>query len=383
MYYKDENPPKENQKGTNSMSSRQDTEIQNGQMKNFSAANTSRVIPYNPLYRQIGKTVTGAILFQQMEYWFAKMGKPFYKFTEPSEKNSYYKDGQSWTEELGFSADEFRTAFDNIGIRYSSKAEYETAVIMNRETGGRLDVFAGKFYCSYHDKIKGITVYYRNHSKTDERLSVFTETNNTDLRNSTNPSYAEQPPQATEQGKPKSEYKQENTSENTQKNKTEERGQESAPSDKILGQGKETETPPPSLPEKPAIPSQSGYDAFEAEYKRIYKESQGFELEGNLYHIELIAKRLNNDIGKLRILLNNFPRSWWGTEGMRPNPDYVFKFLDKHADAQTVNYKGKVTAEQRNKFGGDDVTVQKIANEAVRRVEEEAAAYLANGGLTF
>ena len=176
------------------MSSRQDTEIQNGQMKNFSAANTSRVIPYNPLYRQIGKTVTGAILFQQMEYWFAKMGKPFYKFTEPSEKNSYYKDGQSWTEELGFSADEFRTAFDNIGIRYSSKAEYETAVIMNRETGGRLDVFAGKFYCSYHDKIKGITVYYRNHSKTDERLSVFTETNNTDLRYSTNPSYAEQPP---------------------------------------------------------------------------------------------------------------------------------------------------------------------------------------------
>ena len=146
---------------------------------------------------------------------------------------------------------------------------------------------------------------------------------------------------------------------------------------------KDQETPPPSLPEKPAIPSQSGYDAFEAEYKRIYKESQGFELEGNLYHIELIAKRLNNDIGKLRILLNNFPRSWWGTEGMRPNPDYVFKFLDKHADAQTVNYKGKVTAEQRNKFGGDDVTVQKIANEAVRRVEEEAAAYLANGGLTF
>lgn len=215
-------------------------------MKNFSAANSAKIIPYNPLYRKIGKTVTGAILFQQMEYWFSKMGKPFYKFTEPSEKNSYYKIGQSWTEELGFSADEFRTAFDNIGIRYSSKAEYETAVIMNRETGGRLDVFAGKFYCSYHDKIKGITVYYRNHSKTDERLSVFTETNNTDLRNSATPSYAEQPPQATEQDKPKSEYKQENTSENTQKNKTVEKKQESAPSDKILGQGKDQETP--SLP---------------------------------------------------------------------------------------------------------------------------------------
>ena len=142
----------------------------------------------------------------------------------------------------------------------------------------------------------------------------------------------------------------------------------------------ETETTAPSLPQ---IPSQLGYDAFEAEYKRLYKESQGFELDGNLYHIELIAKKLNNDINKLRILLSNFPRSWWGSEGMRPNPDYVFKFLDKHADAQTVNYKGKITAAQRDKFGGDDVTVQKIANEAVRRVEEEAAAYLANGGLTF
>ena len=354
------------------MSSRQDTEIQNGQMKNFSAANTSRVIPYNPLYRQIGKTVTGAILFQQMEYWFAKMGKPFYKFTEPSEKNSYYKDGQSWTEELGFSADEFRTAFDNIGIRYSSKAEYETAVIMNRETGGRLDVFAGKFYCSYHDKIKGITVYYRNHSKTDERLSVFTETNNTDLRNSTNPSYAEQPPQATEQGKPKSEYKQENTSENTQKNKTEERGQESAPSDKILGQGKETETPSPSLPEKPEIPSQSGYDAFKAEYESLFLSSQRVKSESNRqgFALEQLADKLNYSLDSLRLLFSNFSKSWYGTKKIRPNPEKMLKFLTDNSDSLSSDYKGEVQTD-RYKDENGKYTNQDGASEYYKKDWEE------------
>jgi hypothetical protein len=365
------------------MSSRQDTEIQNGQMKNFSAANTSRIIPYNPLYRQTGKTVTGAILFQQLEYWFAKMGKPFYKFTEPSEKNSYYKEGQSWTEELGFSSDEFRTAFDNIGIRYSSKAEYETAVIMNRETGGRLDVFAGKFYCSYHDKIKGITVYYRNHSKTDEWLYLFTETNNAELRNSETPSYAEQPPQATEQGKPKSEYKQENTSENTQKNKTVEKKRESAPSDKILGHGEKS--PAPSLPEKPSIPSQSGYDAFKAEYESLYLESQNLKLSSRyILQIEEIANMLDNDTDKLRILLSNFPRSWWGVKGMRPTPDNVFKFLDKNADAQTVNYKGEVKTDRykdengkyTNQDGASDsykIQWKKMAEESARKQAEAIA----------
>ena len=354
------------------MSSRQDTEIQNGQMKNFSAANTSRVIPYNPLYRQIGKTVTGAILFQQMEYWFAKMGKPFYKFTEPSEKNSYYKDGQSWTEELGFSADEFRTAFDNIGIRYSSKAEYETAVIMNRETGGRLDVFAGKFYCSYHDKIKGITVYYRNHSKTDERLSVFTETNNTDLRNSTNPSYAEQPPQATEQGKPKSEYKQENTSENTQKNKTEERGQESAPSDKILGQGKETETPSPSLPEKPEIPSQTKYDAFKAEYESLFLFSQKVKSESNRqgFALEQLADKLDYSLDSLRLLFSNFAKSWYGTKKIRPNPEKMLKFLTDNSDSLSSDYKGEVQTDRYRDENGK-YTNQDGASEYYKREWEE------------
>lgn len=115
-------------------------------------AKTARAIPYNGFLRPICKSVTSAILFQQLEYWFDKQGDKFYKFLEPC-NSSAYKDGDSWTEELAFSKDEFRTAFDNIGIRYNSKKDYDA-----KED----DKFDGKFYLSYHDKIRGITWYMRN-----------------------------------------------------------------------------------------------------------------------------------------------------------------------------------------------------------------------------
>lgn len=148
---------------------------------------------------------------------------------------------------------------------------------------------------------------------------------------------------------------------------------------------KNTNTEILSLPDsdKIAIPSQSGFDAFKAEYERLYLESQGMELDGHLHHLDLIARKLKNDIGKLQILLSNFPKSWWGDKKMRPTPDYVFKFLDKNADSLSMNFKGETTAAQRDKFGGDDTAVQKIADEAIRRAEDGAREYLANGGLIF
>jgi len=125
-------------------------------------AKTARSIPYNGFLRPVCKSVTSAILFQQLEYWFDKQGsKKFYKFLEPC-KNSAYQKEDSWIEELNFSKDEFRAAFDNIGVRYFSKKEYD----LNKD-----DKFQGKFYCSYHDKIKGLTWYMRNEEKINSVLN--------------------------------------------------------------------------------------------------------------------------------------------------------------------------------------------------------------------
>jgi hypothetical protein len=139
-------------------------------------AKTARAIPYNGFLRPVCKSVTSAILFQQLEYWFDKQGDKFYKFLEPC-NSSAYKEGDSWTEELAFSKDEFRTAFDNIGIRYNSKKDYDA-----KED----DKFDGKFYLSYHDKIRGITWYMRNAKLIESTLR---EMERPSLRKSEKPIY--------------------------------------------------------------------------------------------------------------------------------------------------------------------------------------------------
>ena len=150
-------------------------------------------IPYIKELRQLSGSVTASILMQQLDYWFEKKPGGFYKFLEPCENNELYKTGDSWTEELGFSKAEFKTAFEKIGVAYKSKNEFKKAM----EKG---DVFQGKFYCCYVDKMKYITVYYRNHDLLDLELekllspvseessftvneeSLFTEIKKVDLR---------------------------------------------------------------------------------------------------------------------------------------------------------------------------------------------------------
>lgn len=83
---------------------------------------------------------------QQLDYWFENHPEGFYKFLLPSDHPAY-KNGDSWTEELGMSKDEFRTAFDKIGHRYKSKSEFDKAE----------DKFQGKFYCSYVDRRSNLT----------------------------------------------------------------------------------------------------------------------------------------------------------------------------------------------------------------------------------
>ena len=63
--------------------------------------------------------------------------------------------------------DEFRTAFDSIGVRYSSKSAYNNAA---RKFLQSPSDWTEQYYCSYNDKRSGLTYYFRNHSIVDSAL---------------------------------------------------------------------------------------------------------------------------------------------------------------------------------------------------------------------
>lgn len=132
-------------------------------MRNYVAAIAANPIPYCKEFRQIAGSVTGAILLQQLDFYFRKKPNGFYKFLEPCNREKY-NEGDSWTEELGFSASEFRSAFDQIGLRHASKTEYEDAKHKFKSDDKEF------FYCSYHDRMTGLTHYFRNHQLLDALL---------------------------------------------------------------------------------------------------------------------------------------------------------------------------------------------------------------------
>ena len=121
-------------------------------------------IIYRKEVREYAGSVTGSLLMQQLDYWFTQHPDGFYKFLSPTPKHPDYREGDSWTEELGFSKAEFRSAFDGIGIRHSSKSIYI------KSPNPFISVNGEKFYCSYHDKKNGLTWYFRNHPKVDELI---------------------------------------------------------------------------------------------------------------------------------------------------------------------------------------------------------------------
>jgi hypothetical protein len=171
-------------------------------MRNRLLAIVRDSIPYIKELRPHVGSVTSAILMQQLDYWFERYPDGFYKFLEPSDHKAY-QPGDSWTEELGFSKAEFRSAFDHIGIRYESKRAFDQKDEQRRfidENGQE------QFYASYKDRIKGLTFYYRNHAAVDTLLdkicadvgtpvsqeSESTEVNNVDLRKSRVSTYVSQ-----------------------------------------------------------------------------------------------------------------------------------------------------------------------------------------------
>ncbi|MCW3479978.1 hypothetical protein OL229_10495 [Neisseriaceae bacterium JH1-16] len=120
-------------------------------------------VPYLRELVEPAGSITAAILMAQLEYWFERKPDGFYKYQVPvlsETSKGFYREGDSWQEELGMSANEFRTAFDRIGVRYNSKSQYY----------GAADKFKGKFYCSYIDKRSNVTRYFRNNQEVDGLL---------------------------------------------------------------------------------------------------------------------------------------------------------------------------------------------------------------------
>ncbi|MBK5275617.1 MAG: hypothetical protein JJE30_11265 [Desulfuromonadales bacterium] len=184
-------------------------------MKNHTLAELNKSIPYLPALRPYVGSIAASILMQQLDFWFSiKNGAPFYKFlaAQKGEKSHpAYRPGDSWCEELSISPDEFRTAFDRIGYRYKSFTEYKRA----GKTG---NPFQGLFYASFHDKIKGLTWYLRNHDLVDALLfEIF-------IRKSGKSIYVNGHTQSTQIGKvhlPKLGKPIQNITENTTQNTTE------------------------------------------------------------------------------------------------------------------------------------------------------------------
>ncbi len=129
-------------------------------MRNRILSITRNIVPYVRDLRPIAGSVTAALIMQQLDYWFERHPDGFYKFMEPSE-HGLYKPGQSWTEELFMSRLEFISAFEQIGIRYRSKSEFEKAE----------NKFQGCYYASYLDRKTNLTHYIRNHAIVDLTLS--------------------------------------------------------------------------------------------------------------------------------------------------------------------------------------------------------------------
>jgi len=140
-------------------------------MENKLLTITRERIPYIPELKRKLKNTNATILMVYFEKLFYQSeGEPFYKFlSKPLKGNIFYKQGGSWCEELVFSEKEVRAAYKKLGISYKSKRAFEDKVDQ------RKNIFINEegeefFYCSYHDKIKGITFYHRNHVVVEELI---------------------------------------------------------------------------------------------------------------------------------------------------------------------------------------------------------------------
>jgi len=91
-------------------------------------ADDKNIIPYRRTLNHITGCVTATILLQQMLFRAKSKGfQPFFKFRSPCE-HELYKEGDSWTEELGFSLAEFDSALRRISTKLTKGTSRKQAL---------------------------------------------------------------------------------------------------------------------------------------------------------------------------------------------------------------------------------------------------------------
>lgn len=149
-------------------------------MRNRLLSITRGSIPFVKELKPYLKSTNAVLLMQQHEYWFERYPEGFYKFQQASPKNSLYRDGDSWCEELEFSIDELKGAWLIIGVSHKSPSAYKDAANKFLRPDG-----SEAYYCSVYDRLTHRIRYYRNDLKVDMLLDDLCNPHNGHCGNST------------------------------------------------------------------------------------------------------------------------------------------------------------------------------------------------------
>lgn len=116
-------------------------------------AQDKTLVTYRPALRNIGGSIAGTILIQQIIYWDDKNNGSFYKFSSKC-SHKLYVSGDSWEEELGMSAKEIRTALSHFAFKCGKK---------NREKyGEKYDEERNSALVQYYTDSNRVTHYALN-----------------------------------------------------------------------------------------------------------------------------------------------------------------------------------------------------------------------------
>ncbi|HEX8278031.1 MAG TPA: hypothetical protein VF540_05020 [Segetibacter sp.] len=103
-------------------------------------------------------TIIACLLMARLELLFEANPNGFHKYTKPC--NFQILEGSKcWVDLLCISPHQFRTAFDQIGVRYKTKEDFDK----------EKDKFKGKYYCSFSAMGDlNRTYYFRNNKLVDD-----------------------------------------------------------------------------------------------------------------------------------------------------------------------------------------------------------------------